>query len=180
MGKDWIDRSRIPAIAPDQTLYPVEKLEAHRLGLLHQAVSVFLFDGPAMLIQRRAAGKYHCPLLWANACCSHPHFGESLEACAQRRLDEELGITVPLGRARTVEYRADVGQGLWEHERVAVFHARVDRTRLAHHLNHDEVAEIRWVTRAAVSRDAVANPDRYAPWLRIYLARWDDLGIDNS
>jgi isopentenyl-diphosphate Delta-isomerase len=68
-----------------------------------------------VLIQQRALGKYHTPGLWANTCCTHPHWGEDL-ACARRRLREELGITGWRWPAGQVEYRADVGGGLTEHE----------------------------------------------------------------
>ena len=80
------DQITIPAIAADESLYPIEKIEAHRLGVLHQAVSIFVFCGADLLVQRRAAGKYHCGGLWANSCCSHPHWGETLQDCAERRL----------------------------------------------------------------------------------------------
>ena len=56
----------------DEVLAPVEKLAVHRTGLRHKAVSVFVIDGGRVLIQRRAAGKYHTPGLWANTCCTHP------------------------------------------------------------------------------------------------------------
>ena len=67
----------IPAILPDGRLVPMEKMEAHRKGQLHLAVSVFVFAGPRLLIQRRAGSKYHCAGQWANTCCTHPDFAES-------------------------------------------------------------------------------------------------------
>jgi isopentenyl-diphosphate Delta-isomerase len=104
------------------SLQPVEKLAVHRRGLRHKAVSVFLLRDSQVLIQRRAAGKYHTPGLWANTCCTHPHWGESDADCAQRRLKEELGIEgLPLTPVHEVEYRADVGGGMTEHEVVRIF-----------------------------------------------------------
>ena len=76
----------------DGSLAPVPKLAVHRMGLRHNAVSVFVTRGGAVLIQRRALDKYHSAGLWANTCCTHPHWGESAAACARRRLGEELGI----------------------------------------------------------------------------------------
>ena len=73
-------------------LVPFDKIAAHLEGKRHQAVSVFVVDGKRVLIQRRAMGKYHTPGLWANTCCTHPHWGEAPEECARRRLREELGI----------------------------------------------------------------------------------------
>jgi len=155
-------------------LTPVEKLDAHRRALRHRAVSVFVLrDGPAgpdILLQRRAAGKYHTPLLWANTCCTHPNWGEAAEVCATRRLEEELGIaglpTLPRG---TVEYRADVGGGLVEHEVVEIFVAHAP-AGLVVTPNPDEVAEVRWIGIDALRAEIAEAPDRFTPWLRIYLA----------
>ncbi|MEM9778369.1 MAG: NUDIX domain-containing protein, partial [Pseudomonadota bacterium] len=71
-------------------LTPVGKLEAHERGLRHPAVSVFVMDGDRILLQQRALSKYHTPGLWANTCCTHPHWGEDPADCANRRLTEEL------------------------------------------------------------------------------------------
>ena len=55
----------------------MEKMEAHKRGLLHRAFSILLFDsGGKMLLQKRSRNKYHSSGLWTNACCSHPMPGE--------------------------------------------------------------------------------------------------------
>ncbi len=167
----------IPAIGEDESLYPIEKMEAHRRGVLHQAVSIFAFSGSDLLIQRRAADKYHCGGLWANTCCSHPHWGESLDDCAERRLEEELGLSLPMTQVGAIEYTADVGNGLWEHERVAVYHATVDSDTAALRPNRDEVSETRWETLDRLRYEASARPQTIAPWFRIYLDRWQELGL---
>lgn len=152
-------------------LRPVDKLEVHRRGLRHKAVSVFVLSDGAILLQRRAAGKYHTPGLWTNTCCTHPHWDETPEACARRRLGEELGITglAPLHRNR-IEYRADVGAGLIEHEVVDLFTAGAPRD-LPLAPDPDEVAETRWIAPAALDAEIAATPERFTPWLRIYLER---------
>ena len=167
----------IPAIGEDEDLYPIEKLEAHRRGVLHQAVSIFAFSGSDLLIQRRAEGKYHCGGLWANTCCSHPHWGESLDDCAERRLEEELGFSLPMTRVGCIEYAADVGNGLREHERVAVYRASAEEAAAALRPNPDEVAETRWENVDRLRLEAAARPETIAPWFRIYLARWSELGL---
>ncbi|MFM2357145.1 MAG: hypothetical protein RLZZ528_2881 [Pseudomonadota bacterium] len=148
----------------------MDKLAVHRLGLRHKAVSVFVMDGEAMLLQRRATGKYHSGGLWANACCTHPRWGESDAACARRRLREELGVTGldPLLRG-LVEYRADVGSGLTEHEVVALFVGRAGRG-LALAPAPAEVQDTRWIGRAELAREIAARPETFSPWLRIYLS----------
>lgn len=153
----------------DGTLVPVEKLQAHRDGLRHAAVSVFLRAGDRLLIQRRALGKYHTPGLWANTCCTHPDWGEAPLACAVRRLHEELGIAgvVPEHRHQ-LEYRADVGGGMTEHEVVDVFVADAARD-IALIPDPDEVMDTRWVSLSDLISEIADTPDRFTPWLKIYL-----------
>jgi isopentenyl-diphosphate Delta-isomerase len=152
-----------------ETLKPVEKLDAHIRGLKHKAISVFVLRGDEILIQRRAMGKYHTPGLWANTCCTHPQWDESSIDCAERRLDEELGICgLALDYRDRVEYRADVGGGLIEHEVVDIFVAEVDTTPDLSP-NPDEVMATRWVRYSDLMQQVVADPSRFTPWLRIYL-----------
>ncbi len=161
--------SLIPAFV-DGALVPVDKLEVHRRGLRHPAISVFVMTGTKVLIQQRALAKYHTPGLWANTCCTHPHWGEAMEPCALRRIDEELGISgVPLIHAGQVEYRADVGGGLIEHELVEVYLGRAtEGLRVVP--NPAEVMATRWVDLEALALETQATPERFTPWLRIYLA----------
>ena len=115
------------------TLMPVGKMEAHEKGLRHKAVSVFLMRDNHVLLQRRALSKYHTPGLWANTCCTHPYWGEEALDCAHRRLREELGINhVSLKFRDTVEYRADVGKGLIEHEVVDIFVGELPEMQTPH------------------------------------------------
>ena len=69
----------------DREIGVADKLDAHRSGALHRAVSVFLFD-PAgrLLVQRRALGKYHSGGLWTNSACGHPRPGEATADAARR------------------------------------------------------------------------------------------------
>lgn len=167
----------IPAIAADGSFYPIGKMQAHREAVLHLAVSVFVFSGDHLLIQRRAAHKYHCGGQWANTCCTHPHWDEPVATSAARRLREELGFGVPLTESHEVEYLADVGNGLHEHERVTMFVGHADRHTLEVHPNPDEVEAVRWVTADALKADMADNPGAYTPWFRIYCDRFPDLKI---
>lgn len=154
-------------------LRPVGKLEVHRRGLRHPAISVFVMDGDRTLIQRRAMGKYHTPGLWANACCTHPEWGEDSADCARRRLREELGIDAPVLIERDrVEYRADVGGGLTEHECVTLFLVEAGAD-LSMAPNPDEVMEVRWVSLDDLRAEIASAPGDFTPWLRIYLSEHD-------
>ncbi|HCP82161.1 MAG TPA: isopentenyl-diphosphate delta-isomerase [Octadecabacter sp.] len=162
----------------DGVLTPVEKLEAHQKGIRHKAVSVFVMDGTSVLIQRRALSKYHTPGLWANTCCTHPHWDEDPRVCAVRRLKDELGIEglSPTHREQ-IEYRADVGGGLIEHEVVDLFVAQTSKEALDLSLNPDEVAETRCTDIYDLASQVTREPNQYTPWLKIYLADHLDLVI---
>ncbi|MEM6465313.1 MAG: isopentenyl-diphosphate Delta-isomerase [Pseudomonadota bacterium] len=151
-------------------LEPVEKLEAHELGLRHLAVSVFILNGNRLLLQQRALGKYHTPGLWANTCCTHPKWNEDMLACAVRRLEEEVGLTdIPLRSRDQLEYRADVGNGLIEHELVTVFVGHANSDQLMPTPNPDEVKALRWVDLEDLRREVEETPEQFTPWLRIYM-----------
>ena len=159
-------------------LEPTEKLSVHQRGLRHMAVSVFVMQGERTLLQRRALGKYHTPGLWANTCCTHPFWDEPPLVCAIRRLQDELGITgLNLRHTGRMEYRAEVGQGMIEHEVVEIFAAEApaDFTIFP---TPAEVMETQWITLPDLDLQLHADPARFTPWLRIYLeAGWGRAAI---
>ncbi len=165
------DANRLIPAWVDGRLQPVGKLDVHRRGLRHPAVSVFLTDGDRLLLQQRAKGKYHSPGLWANTCCTHPHWGEAPMATATRRLGEELGLHgLALTRRGQIEYRADVGGGMIEHELVDVFTAAVEAGALPLTPDPGEVMATRWIALKDLPGEIANTPARFTPWLRIYIS----------
>ena len=155
--------------AEDRELGSAPKSRVHRTGERHRAVSVFLFDEVGqVLLQRRADSKYHSPGLWSNTCCGHPRPRESAEAAARRRLREEMGVQCELRHVGTFEYRADVGQGLVEHE---VDHVFTGRFAGAPTPDPAEVSEFQWVHLDDLVNDMRDNPGRYSAWLPLALTR---------
>lgn len=165
MAEQWI-----PGLAADGSTYPIEKLAAHREGARHLAISVFLFSGDELLIQQRADGKYHSGGLWANTCCSHPAWGESMVDCAHRRLYEELGIAARMKRTTILDYDADVGNGLREVEQVHLFHGIVDKHTIELAPNPEEVAATDWMTLATLRRRMETEPNQFSAWFKLYLS----------
>lgn len=159
---------RITALECHRAPYPIDKMAAHRDGVRHLAVSVFVFRGRELLLQRRADGKYHSGGLWANTCCSHPRWGEDVGACAQRRLQEELGWRVPLAWCGTLEYRTPVG-ALYEHELVHCFFGQALEAVPLEAFDPAEVQALAWQPLEAIAAAVVAEPERFAPWFVIYL-----------
>lgn len=175
------DLITIPAIDDNGDLYPIEKMAAHRSGVLHMAISIFVFSRGRLLIQRRAADKYHSGGLWANTCCTHPDWQEDLETAAHRRLREELCLEVPsLERRSVIDYKARVSDELWEHERVHVFSFATEEDVAAPAPNPDEVSETRWIDLPTLRSEVAEDADRFAPWFQIYVSRWDELKLTDT
>ena len=138
------------------------KSAVHQSGQLHRAFSLFLFDGDRVLIQKRAAGKYHCAGLWANTCCSHPYAGQSLEEAVVLRLEQECGITgVAVREAGSFVYRAVFGNGLTEYEFDHVF---IGEYSGEFNPDPEEIEELKYVSIAEVKRGMLECPEKYAPW----------------
>lgn len=149
----------------DRAIGTMEKLAAHREGLLHRAISVFIIDErDRLLIHQRAAHKYHSPNLWTNTCCSHPKPGESALDAAHRRLHEEMGMKGDLAFAFTFQYRAVFDNGLTEHE---IDHVFIGRSNCPPIPNPDEVADYRWLNQSDIERAISTHPDTYTPWFKL-------------
>ena len=80
----------------------------------------------------------------------------------ERRVQEELGLTVALVHRASFEYRAvDVDSGLVEHE---LDHVLVGTTDGMPSLDPDEVAEVRWVDADELARWLAREPQVFTPW----------------
>lgn len=154
----------------DEPIGLMEKQEAHVAGVLHRAFSVFIFnDKGELLIQQRAFEKYHTPGKWTNTCCSHPRDGETYEEGAIRRLQEEMGFTCPIEYQFNFIYKADVGQGLTEHELDYVFKGVYNEEPV---INPEEVAAYKWIDFDELQQDVQNNPEEYTPWFKIILKEY--------
>ena len=164
-----MDHSFITGIDKEQNFYPIDKIKAHIDGSLHLAISIFLINEKGeLLLQKRASDKYHSGGLWANSCCSHPLFGESIELCAYRRLQEELGLEVDLKAINKIDYKCDVGD-LVEHERVTWFQGFL-HSKDKINFNKKEAAEVRWISIKDLETEVKSRPDEFVGWIKEYLA----------
>lgn len=149
----------------DEQIGTMPKLEAHEKGVLHRAFSVFIFNEKnELMLQQRAASKYHSPLLWTNTCCSHQREGESNIKAGKRRLSEEMGFVTELKDVVSFIYKAPFDNGLTEHEYDHVLVGYYNGKPL---LNKDEVESYKWMTIEAVKADINKHPEIYTEWFKI-------------
>ena len=149
----------------DNEIGDAGKLEAHEKGMLHRAFSVFVFNSKReLLLQQRAAGKYHSPLLWTNTCCRHPRANEPVNLAASRRLMEEMGMSCELKPAFSFIYRAELENGLVEHEFDHVFIGASDQKP---QIEPSEVESYQYISSDKLNEELAANPQNFTSWFRI-------------
>ena len=162
----------------DEPQGTMPKMEAHEKGVLHRAFSVFIMNNKGeIMLQQRAAGKYHSPLLWTNTCCSHQRAGEDNIAAGQRRLQEEMGFNTELKEVFSFIYKAPFDNGLTEHELDHVMVGYYNKPPL---LNKAEVEDWAWASPEEIKKDISRNPERYTAWFKIIFERFYDHILKNQ
>jgi isopentenyl-diphosphate delta-isomerase len=154
----------------DEQIGTMPKLEAHEKALLHRAFSVFVFNNKnELLLQQRAAHKYHSPNLWTNTCCSHQRVGESNIEAGKRRLQEEMGFVTELKDTIAFIYKAPFDNGLTEHEFDHILVGQFDGCPM---VNADEVSDWKWMSLETVKHDMDYNPQFYTEWFKIIFEKF--------
>jgi isopentenyl-diphosphate delta-isomerase len=149
----------------DRPLGYAGKMESHVRGLLHRAVSVFIFNSRGeLLLQKRATSKYHCGGLWSNTCCGHPLPGESAVVAAERRLKDEMRMNIKLTFINAFIYKAQLANGLIEHEYDHVFYGMSDDVP---DINPFEADDWKYINPAILKSELIEKPEIYTPWLKI-------------
>lgn len=159
----------------DHEIGTMEKMEAHRKGLLHRAFSIVIFNSKGeMLLQQRAAEKYHSGGLWTNACCSHPRPGENLEDAGKRKLLQEMGFSCNLNYSHKFIYKVELDNQLTEYEWDYVLVGNYDGTPV---INPLEAQAWKYQSLAFIRKHADENPEDYTCWFRLMLNQPELLSI---
>lgn len=149
----------------DMPVGAMEKMEVHQKALLHRAFSIFIFNERGeMLLHKRADKKYHSGGLWTNACCSHPRPGEDTLAAAGKRLQEEMGIVTDIKKAFDFIYRAELDNGLTEHEFDHVFTGVYNGEIVP---DKEEVSDYCYKAIDEIKDSIRTHPQKYTEWFKI-------------
>ena len=153
----------------DNAVGKIGKLEAHQKGLLHRALSIFIFNNKGdILLQQRASHKYHTPSLWSNTACSHPRKNELVILAAKRRLKEEMGLECDLYYAFNFLYNTKFDNHLIENELDHVFIGFCDEIPKP---NPSEVKNYRYINSYDLINEINENPNIFTPWFKICIDR---------
>lgn len=155
----------------DQELGYEEKLKVHEQGLLHRSFSIFIFNSRGeLLLQKRAAEKYHSGSLWSNTCCSHQKPDDDLlKDAARQRLQEELGLDCELKEIFCFIYKVKVGDGLIENEFDHVFIGFSDQQPK---LNPEEASAYKYLPLTEIKKEIKANTEQYTAWFKIIIKKY--------
>ena len=149
----------------DNMIGTMDKMDAHRQGMLHRAFSIFIFNRKGeMLLQQRAMSKYHSAGLWTNACCSHPQPGEKTIDAAQRRLMEELGFETPIRKIFDFTYKAEFENGLTEYEFDHVFAGEYEGQT---NISPAEVNDFCYKETSEIKSMLESHPQKFTAWFHI-------------
>jgi isopentenyldiphosphate isomerase len=77
----------------DEVVGQQSRGEVHRLGLMHRAVHVLVFNAAGQIfLQKRSMMKDRQPGVWDSSASGHVDSGEDYDACAVRELREEISL----------------------------------------------------------------------------------------
>jgi len=80
----------------DEVIDQRPRSEVHRLGLMHRAVHVLVFNSVGQIfLQKRSMSKDRQPGLWDSSSSGHVDSAEAYDACAIREVREEIGLELP-------------------------------------------------------------------------------------
>lgn len=145
----------------------MEKMEAHRKGLLHRAFSILVFNSKGeILLQKRSRKKYHSGGLWTNTCCSHPRPDENIQDAVRRKLKQEMGIDVTPHFSHKFVYKVGLDNNLIENECDYVYVGRYDGEP---DINHDEVEEWRYQDLSSLKESIRQNPGDFTYWFKLII-----------
>lgn len=157
----------------DRPIGEMEKMEAHVKGILHRAISVFILNSKGeWLLHRRAMEKYHSKGLWTNTSCSHPFPEEPTADAALRRLRFEMNLETELKELFHFTYKAELENGLTEHEIDHVFVGYSDAIPVP---NPDEVMDYKYISVNDLNNEIDKNPELYTEWFKLIYKRVQEI-----
>jgi isopentenyl-diphosphate delta-isomerase type 1 len=146
----------------DEVIGKKARSEVHRLGLMHRATHVLVFNQHGQVfLQKRSMKKDRQPGLWDSSASGHVDSGEDYDACAVRELREEIGLRVSEVPRRLFKLPASHET---DQEHVWVYRCEAEGP---FRLHPDEIERGDWFNPAEVTRWMKERPDDFASALLV-------------
>ena len=136
--------------------------EVHRLGLMHRAVHVLVFNAAGQVfLQKRSMKKDRQPGVWDSSASGHVDSGEDYGACTVRELREEIGLQLTEAPLRLFKLAASAET---DQEYVWVYRCQAEGP---FRLDPDEIERGGWFAPGEVTRWMAARPEDFASALLV-------------
>jgi len=146
----------------DEVIDRRPRSEVHRLGLLHRAVHVLVFNSRGeVFLQKRSMTKDREPGKWDSSTSGHVDSGENYDASAVRELREETGLIVQKTPERLFKIDAGVET---DQEFVWLYRCSAEGP---FQLHPDEIERGEWFVPEAVTRWVAGRPQDFASAFRL-------------
>jgi len=143
--------------------------EVHRLGLLHRAVHVLVFNSRGQIfLQQRSMKKDRHPGVWDSSASGHVDSGEDYDATAIREVWEEIGLQISEVPRRLFKIPACTET---DQEFVWVYRCENEGP---FQLNAEEIERGDWFEPDEVTRLIGERPHDFAP---AFMFIWSKLGM---
>ncbi len=159
----------------DEVIDHKPRREVHRLGLLHRAIHVLVFNSYGKIfLQKRSMTKDREPGKWDSSSSGHVDSGEEYDACAVRELREEIGLIVPKTPERLFKIDACAET---DQEFVRVYRCEAEGP---FQLHPDEIEGGEWFAPEAVTRWMNGNPGDFAGAFRLIWSKLKSIPSSSS
>jgi len=156
----------------DEVIGRETRSEVHRLGLMHRAVHVLVFNARGeIFLQKRSMKKDRQPGVWDSSASGHVDSGEEYDACSVRELREEIGLVLKQPPQRLFKLPASERT---DQEHVWVYRCQAEGPFTLH---PDEIERGGWFSIAEAGRWIVERPQEFAP---AFLFIWERVRGDLS
>ena len=146
----------------DEVIGRNTRREVHRLGLIHRAVHVLVFNSRGeVFLQKRSMKKDNNPGVWDSSASGHLDRGEDYDACAVRELREEIGLKLKKCPARLFKIAACAET---EQEHTWAYRCEAEGPFTLH---PDEIETGRWFSPETVTRWIEERPEDFASGFRL-------------
>jgi len=146
----------------DEVVGQKPRSEVHRLGLMHRATHVLVFNSRGeVFLQKRSMSKDRQPGLWDSSASGHLDTGEEYDACAVRELGEEIGLKVETIPQRLFKLPASVET---DQEHVWIYRCDAEGPFTLH---PEEIERGGWFAPEAVTRWMKDKPEEFASALLV-------------